>query len=93
MRITEKGQVTIPKAVRDAAGLMPGTDVAFVVEDGEVKIRKATDGSKRTRGQELVAQLRGMRRGGRSADEIIAEMRGPSADEEIEAARQAGKAS
>ncbi len=29
MRITEKGQVTIPQAIREQAGMMPGTEVAF----------------------------------------------------------------
>ena len=86
MRITEKGQVTIPKAVRDAVGLKPGTDVQISVEDGEVVLRKvARDVGKLTRGEKLVAKLRGIRKGGRSADEIIGEMRGPSADEEIAA--------
>jgi AbrB family looped-hinge helix DNA binding protein len=32
MRITTKGQVTIPQDVRERAGLMPGTDVAFEIE-------------------------------------------------------------
>ena len=85
MRIIEKGQV----AIREAAGLMPGTDVSFVVEDDRVVIRKqAARSGKPTRGERLVADLMGWRKGGRSADEIIAEMRGPSADEELEAARE-----
>jgi AbrB family looped-hinge helix DNA binding protein len=33
MRVTSKGQVTIPKAVRDKLGITPGTDVGFS-EDG-----------------------------------------------------------
>ena len=40
--ITTKGQVTIPKKVRDALGLKPGDDVDFVVGDsGEVVVRRA----------------------------------------------------
>ena len=89
MRITEKGQVTIPKDVRDALGLKPGTDVEIVVEGGQAMLRKAACATgKMTRGEKLVAQLRGIRKGGRSAEEVIAEMRGPSADEEIEALRR-----
>ena len=34
MRITAKGQVTIPQIVRERAGLMPGTDVEFELENG-----------------------------------------------------------
>ena len=39
--ITSKGQVTIPKAVRDALGLKPGDKIEFWVDDGRVKFRKA----------------------------------------------------
>jgi len=35
-RISIKGQVTIPKKVRSALGLHPGTQVDFVVEGGRL---------------------------------------------------------
>ena len=35
MRITSKGQVTIPQAVREHAGLLPNTEVEFVI-DGDL---------------------------------------------------------
>ena len=35
MRITSKGQVTIPQAVRESAGLLPNTEVDIVLEDGK----------------------------------------------------------
>ncbi len=38
--MTAKGQLTIPKAVRDRAGPMPGTDVEVLFEDGIVQVRK-----------------------------------------------------
>lgn len=38
--ITSKGQVTIPKAVRDELGLKPADRVEFVVEDGSARVRK-----------------------------------------------------
>ena len=56
MRITSKGQVTIPKEIRDEFGLFPGTDVEFVSIDGEVHVRKTGLGPKR--GEEIVAHLR-----------------------------------
>ena len=40
MRITEKGQVTIPKAIRDRLGVGPGSEVEFV-ERGDVVVLKA----------------------------------------------------
>jgi antitoxin PrlF len=40
--VTRKGQVTIPKKVRDAMGLVPGSHVEFVVEPNRVVLRKGT---------------------------------------------------
>ncbi len=43
MRLTSKGQVTIPQAVRDKAGLQPHSEVEFEVRaNGDVLIRRAT---------------------------------------------------
>jgi antitoxin PrlF len=56
MRITSKGQVTIPKGIRDEFGLLPGTEVEFVADSGDVKVRKMKGG--RTRGQEIVEHLK-----------------------------------
>jgi AbrB family looped-hinge helix DNA binding protein len=40
--VTRKGQVTVPKRIRNALGINPGTQVAFEVnKDGEVVLRKA----------------------------------------------------
>jgi AbrB family looped-hinge helix DNA binding protein len=41
MRITSKGQVTIPQSVREEAGLLPETEVEFVVDGDGVRIVKA----------------------------------------------------
>lgn len=82
MRITSKGQVTIPQEVRERAGLMPGTDVEFEVEAGIVRLVKSMpDCGRRTRGQKLVEGLRGRGDFKMSTDEIVALMRGPSAEE------------
>ena len=82
MRITSKGQVTIPQEVRERAGLMPGTDVEFVIEAGIVRLVKASGGGARgSRGQALVRSLRGRGDFKMSADEVVALMRGPAADE------------
>jgi len=39
-RVTSKGQVTIPKAVRERLGLRPGEEIAFDERDGAVLISK-----------------------------------------------------
>ena len=84
MRITAKGQVTIPQEVRERAGLMPGTDVEFEIKAGVVRLIKATrSGPRKTRGQKLVARLRGGGDFKMTTDEILALMRGPPADEDV----------
>jgi len=55
-KITSKGQVTIPKPIRDAFGLLPGTDVEFVSDDEGIRVRKSRGG--RRRGEEVVEHLR-----------------------------------
>ncbi len=42
MRITSKGQVTIPQQIREQAGLLPGTEVEFEIVKGKVVLRPAT---------------------------------------------------
>ena len=42
MRITSKGQVTIPQDIREKAGLLPGTDVEFVLDRGKVTLKPVT---------------------------------------------------
>ena len=45
MPVTVKGQVTIPKPIRDRLGLTPGSEVEFSIEaDGRVSMRKAGEG-------------------------------------------------
>ena len=58
MRITSKGQVTIPREIRERAGLLPNTEVDFVFEMGEVRIVKTQDVRKPTRGEMAVDALR-----------------------------------
>ena len=81
MRITAKGQVTIPREVRERAGLMPGTDVEFEIEARAVRLVK-TRGRRKTRGQKLVERLRDGGDFTMTTDEILAQMRGPQADED-----------
>ncbi len=40
MRITAKGQVTIPQAIREKLGLHPATEVEFEIEEGKTLILK-----------------------------------------------------
>ena len=75
MRITSKGQVTIPQEIREQCGLMPHTQVRFLVENGRVLIEKESgaltpsrDGLQRLRRARLRTRL--------STDELLALSRG-----------------
>jgi len=70
VRLTSKGQVTIPQALRDLTGIQPGTEVEFSERDGSVVITKAKGGN--GRGAELVRKMRGRAEVDLSTDEILA---------------------
>jgi len=55
MFVTEKGQVTIPKPIRTAAGVLPGSEVAFSLEAGKIVISKVSSGMKADRRDKLRA--------------------------------------
>ena len=74
MRITTKGQVTIPQQIRERLGLLPHTEVEFSIDGDAVRLRKAR-GTK-GRGERIVAHLRGRSTGGMTTDEIMALTRG-----------------
>jgi AbrB family looped-hinge helix DNA binding protein len=76
MRITSKGQVTIPREIREELGLLPNTEVAFDVVDGEARLRKSR-ARRPSRGEIVVGHLRRVKPSNKlSTDEIMALMRG-----------------
>ena len=76
MRITSKGQVTIPAEIRARAGLLPNTEVDFEFDGTVVRIVRARARSKNGRGTRLVAHLRGRGDIAMSTDAIMALTRG-----------------
>ena len=77
MRITTKGQVTIPQEIRESLGLLPNTEVTFDIVDGEARLRKVRTGKRLSRGDAVVARLRSAPASRKlSTDEIMALMRG-----------------
>ncbi|HEV2721082.1 MAG TPA: AbrB/MazE/SpoVT family DNA-binding domain-containing protein [Thermoanaerobaculia bacterium] len=73
MRITSKGQVTIPQEIRESMGLLPDTEVEFVVKGNVVQIVKKRGQS---RGAEIVRRLRAAPKPRMSTDEIMKLTRG-----------------
>ena len=68
MRVSEKGQVTIPIELREAVGLRPGTTVEFERRGSELVLRKGAGSS---RGERLVERLRGRSRSGLSTEQLL----------------------
>ncbi|HEB73272.1 MAG TPA: AbrB/MazE/SpoVT family DNA-binding domain-containing protein [Nitrospirae bacterium] len=71
MRITTKGQVTIPKEIRESMGLLPHTEVEFVTRKGNVYLRKKAEGATK-RGRDLIKSMRGKATVKMTTDEIMA---------------------
>jgi AbrB family looped-hinge helix DNA binding protein len=72
MRITTKGQVTIPAEIREQAGLLPHTEVEFEFDGEAVRMRPAKVQGQDGRGARLVAHLRGRGDVVMSTDDIMA---------------------
>ncbi|MEJ1974724.1 MAG: AbrB/MazE/SpoVT family DNA-binding domain-containing protein [Acetobacteraceae bacterium] len=71
--VTSKGQVTIPKLIRDRLGIGPGDAVAFEwAPDGRIVLVKVDDGRRASRFE----TLRGRAGAGLSTDAIMALTRG-----------------
>jgi bifunctional DNA-binding transcriptional regulator/antitoxin component of YhaV-PrlF toxin-antitoxin module len=72
MRITSKGQVTIPLDIREQAGLLPHTEVDFEFDGKVVRIVGADARGRPGRGARLAAHLRGRGDIAMSTDAIMA---------------------
>ena len=71
-KITTKGQVTIPKRLRDHLGLKPGSSVEFeLAADGRVFLR-----TRQRVPHSKFARLRGSAKSGMTTDEVMALTRG-----------------
>ncbi|MBI4491507.1 MAG: AbrB/MazE/SpoVT family DNA-binding domain-containing protein [Chloroflexi bacterium] len=70
-RVTSKGQVTIPKAVRDRLGIRPGDEIEFVEDEAGVRVQKRLLTSPFARYRGYLKHL-----AGRDPDALVEEMRG-----------------
>ena len=75
MRITSKGQVTIPQDLRERFGLLPNTEVEFVPTDDGRALRLLKSAKSSGRGRALVERLRGRATSKHSTDELLKMMR------------------
>ncbi len=68
-RVTRKGQVTIPKKIREEIGIKPGTEVKFKIYNGECVLRKVIKKSP-------FQKWAGFLKSDKTTDQIIEELRG-----------------
>jgi AbrB family looped-hinge helix DNA binding protein len=69
-RVTTKGQVTIPKQVRDDLGIRPGDEVDFVRTNGGYQVQKITTEDPFLKWYGYLKHL------GKTTDELMREIRG-----------------
>lgn len=67
MRVTQKGQVTIPLPVRRALGIQPGSDVEFELDELGARLLVDSD-----RAAEEIGRMRGAGEGKMTTEEILA---------------------
>jgi len=70
-KITTKGQITIPKAVRDQLGLRVGDKIAFMPDNGGFRVQKIITDDPFAKWHGYLKDL-----AGQDVDELIDEMRG-----------------
>ena len=76
MRITTKGQVTIPMEIREKLGLLPNTEVEFEIDRDAVRMKKAVAPRGPHRGRALIDHMRGKGTRRVTTDEIMKLTRG-----------------
>lgn len=75
MRITSKGQITIPVEMRKKLGLLPETEVEFELREDAIIVKKAFPG-KKTRASTHLKRMRGSATVKLSTEEIMSLTRG-----------------
>ena len=70
-KVTTKGQVTVPKEVRERLGLRPGDELEFIEEDGVFRLRKRLPPTSLKKYRGYLKELAGA-----DPDKIVREMRG-----------------
>ena len=68
--VAERGQITLPKAVRDALGLTKGTKLKIEIDGKSIVLRKDVD--------DALSRVRGRFKlpAGKTTDDVMRELRG-----------------
>jgi antitoxin PrlF len=76
VRITSKGQVTIPIGIREQLGLLPDTEVEFEIDRDAVRMKRAAAPRTTDRGRALIEHMRGRGTRRMTTDQIMKLTRG-----------------
>jgi len=77
--VAERGQITLPKAVRDALGLRKGSTLSVELEGGRIILRKNVDDAiSRARGRFKLPP-------GMTTDDVMRELRGRAPGDPVDA--------
>ena len=79
-KITSKGQITLPRAMRERLGLRQGDTLAFVEDEEGIHVEKELADSPFRKWRGYLSHIE------ETPDEIFAELRGPDPVDEIEGA-------
>jgi len=74
MKVTTKGQVTIPQEIREMAGILPNSDVEFSCKNGFVLLKKITGTT--SRGTKIVDRIKAQTKLTMSTEQIMKLTRG-----------------
>ena len=74
MRVTSKGQVTIPRNIRQHLGIIPRSEIEFLIEGSNVLLRPLAEEA--GKGKRLLESLKGRATVRMTTDEIMALTRG-----------------
>lgn len=83
MRVTEKGQVTIPKEIRDRLNIVPGSDVDFIsTDEGALLVKLGEPDDRKIRNfEEWAASVQGLLDlEGMTTEDYMEWIRGPRED-------------
>lgn len=77
--VAERGQITLPKAVRDALGLVKGSQLTVELDGNRIILRKNVDDAiSRARGRFKLAS-------GRTTDDVMRDLRGRAPEDHADA--------
>jgi AbrB family looped-hinge helix DNA binding protein len=71
-RVTSKGQITIPRAIREKFGMLPNTMIEFVIESKGPRLKRAQGAN--TRGTEIVARMKKSRRAMKLSSNVVLQL-------------------